>query len=253
MTHTPEMFEAALTTWREWQDSPWGRLRFTLAEVNLAKHIPPRSRILDLAGADGGDAIRLAAQGHDVTIVDFAPAMLAAAQDRAKAHGVQVTCVEADATDMPDADYDVVLCHNLLQYQADPSAALKSAVRSLRPNGILSVMAINRHASPLLAAIRRHDVADALAIVDAVEELTDIFGTTINLHTAESVSVVLEELGCSVQAHYGIRCVNDYITDDDRRHEPQFYAELERLELALTGRHPYMHTARIFQLVASSR
>ncbi|MEV4314475.1 methyltransferase domain-containing protein [Actinocrispum sp. NPDC049592] len=253
MTHTPEMFEAALTTWREWQDSPWGRLRFTLAEANLAKHIPPRSRILDLAGADGGDAIRLAAQGHDVTIVDFAPAMLAAAKQRADEAGVQITCVEADATDMPDADYDVVLCHNLLQYQADPSAALKSAVRSLRPNGILSAMAINRHASPLTTAVRELDLVGALDAVTATEADTQTFSAKITLYTAEEIAEVLEALGCEVRAHYGIRCVSDYITDDDRKREPQFYAELERLELALTGRHPYMHTARIFQLVASSR
>ncbi|MFJ8470125.1 hypothetical protein [Streptomyces swartbergensis] len=29
-----------------------------------------------------------------------------------------------------------------------------------------------------------------------------------------------------------------------------FYADLERLELATTARHPYMHTARLFQLTA---
>jgi S-adenosylmethionine-dependent methyltransferase len=253
VTHTPEMFDDALATWQRWQESPWGRLRFTLAETNLNRHIGPASKILDLAGADGGDAIRLAAQGHDVTIVDFAPAMLAAAQERATAAGVHITCVEGDATQPRDGDYDVVLCHNLLQYLDDPVTALKAAVRSLRPNGFLSVMAINRHAEALTVAIRQNDPGKALSALTATEAPTHTFATKITLHTAEEIADILASLGCPVRAHYGILSVCGYLADDGRKHDPEFFAELERLELALTTRPPYMHTARIFQLVASSR
>jgi S-adenosylmethionine-dependent methyltransferase len=254
VTHTPETFDAALAAWQQWQESPWGRLRYTLAKANLDRHLEPASDILDLAGADGGDAIRLARQGHRVTIVDFAPAMLAAATKRAEAAGVEVTCVEADATDLPDdiGVYDVVVCHNLLQYQADPTVALQAAVNALRPKGFLSVMAINRHSTPLTAAIRQNDLTAAYAALSTNEAQTDTFGTTITLHTADEVAAILDGLGCPVRAHYGIRSVCDYITDDERKHDPAFYADLERLELALTDRPPYMHTARIFQLVAQS-
>jgi 2-polyprenyl-3-methyl-5-hydroxy-6-metoxy-1,4-benzoquinol methylase len=254
VTHTPETFEAALTAWQQWQESPWGRLRYTLAKANLDRHLEPGSDILDLAGADGGDAIRLARQGHRVTIVDFAPAMLAAATKRAEDAGVTVKCVQADANDLPAdiGDYDVVLCHNLLPYQADPANALQAAVNSLRPNGFLSVMAVNRHAIPLTAAIRQNDLTAAYAALSTKEAQTGIFGTTIILHTADEIAAILDRLGCPVRAHYGIRSVCDYITDDERKHDPAFYADLERLELALTDRPPYMHTARIFQLVARS-
>ncbi|MCX4515427.1 hypothetical protein OHA27_34945 [Streptomyces sp. NBC_01619] len=54
-------------------------------------------------------------------------------------------------------------------------------------------------------------------------------------------------------AHYGIRSFCDYITDDARKHGSSFYADLERLELAVTARPPYMHTARLFQLTAWKR
>jgi S-adenosylmethionine-dependent methyltransferase len=165
---------------------------------------------------------------------------------------VEITCVRADATNLP-ADigaYDVVLCHNLLQYQPNPVPALKAAVNTLRPDGVLSVMAINRHAVPLVTAVRGTDPVAALAALDSTEAQTDTFGTTITLHTAEEITTALTDLGCRVVGHYGIRSVSDYIVDDARKHEPEFYADLERLELALTDRAPYQHTARIFQLVA---
>ena len=42
----------------------------------------------------------------------------------------------------------------------------------------------------------------------------------------------------------------DYIVDDERKDDPAFFAELERLELAMADRMPYLLTARFFHLVA---
>ncbi|MEU9111105.1 hypothetical protein AB0D04_04695 [Streptomyces sp. NPDC048483] len=80
MAEAHQKFTTAMATWQEWQDAPWGRLRYAIAEANLVRQLPGPGtgplRILDLAG-DGGDALRLAARGHHVTVADHAPAMLA--------------------------------------------------------------------------------------------------------------------------------------------------------------------------------
>ncbi|MFF7644413.1 hypothetical protein [Streptomyces canus] len=88
MPEAAEKFDIAMAAWQEWQDAPWGRLRHAIAEANLARHLGGDGgplRILDLAGGDGGDAVRLAARGRHVTIVDYAPAMLAAATESTSA------------------------------------------------------------------------------------------------------------------------------------------------------------------------
>jgi S-adenosylmethionine-dependent methyltransferase len=257
---TQSSFDQALDTWRVWQESPWGRLRYVLAEFNLQRHLAPLGkgplRVLDLAGADGGDALRLLRRGHHVTVVDFAPGMLAAAHERARAAGVheQLSTVEADVLDLPDAvtgsRYDVVLCHNLLQYLDDPQPALRSAASLVRTGGVLSVMAINRHATPLNLAVRSLDPAAALAALDRRTAHGETFDSELTLYTAEEIEPLLAELGCVDIEHCGIRTVNDHIVDDARKHEPDFYESLEALELALTNRHPYPHTAKIFQLLA---
>ncbi|MEE1761368.1 hypothetical protein PUR53_20380 [Streptomyces sp. SP18BB07] len=158
--------------------------------------------------------MRLAARGHRVTIVDHAPTMLAAATERAVAEGVTelITCVEADATDL---------------------------LSPLRAGGLVSVMAISRHSAPLNIAVREMDPAAALA---ADQARTQMFNSALTLHTADEIIPTLRKLGCRDIAHYGIRSFCDYITDDARKHEPDFYADLERLELATTARPPYMHT-----------
>ncbi|MGW0628558.1 class I SAM-dependent methyltransferase [Streptomyces sp. NPDC002758] len=263
MPEAPEKFNTAMTTWQEWQDAPWGRLRYTIAEANLARHLDGLGggplRILDLAGGDGGDAMRLAALGHHVTIVDYAPAMLAAATERASTAGLTelITCVRADVTALPvdlvNGAFDVVLCHNLLQYVDDVPGTLTTALAPLKPGGLFSMMAINRHSAALNIAVRETDPAAALAALGTDQARTQMFNSAVSLHTAEEIIPVLQSLGCKNVQHYGIRSFCDYITDDARKYDPAFYAALEQLELATTARPPYMHTARLFQLTARKR
>ncbi|MFE2877328.1 class I SAM-dependent methyltransferase [Streptomyces roseus] len=263
MPEAPGKFDTAMTTWQEWQDAPWGRLRYAIAEANLVRHLDGLGdgplRVLDLAGGDGGDAMRLAARGHHVTIVDYAPAMLAAATERAAAGGLTqlIDCVQADVTALPaglaEGRFDVVLYHNLLQYVDDVPATLARALTPLRPGGLFSTMAINRHSAALNIAVREMDPAAALAALDTDQARTQMFDTALTLHTAEEIIPLLRGLGCQDVQHYGIRSFCDYITDDARKHDPSFYADLERLELATTALPPYMHTARLFQLTARKR
>ncbi|MFJ5831200.1 class I SAM-dependent methyltransferase [Streptomyces sp. NPDC093089] len=264
MAQDHDTFDTAMATWQEWQDAPWGRLRYTLAEVNLVRHLDDGTaggplRILDLAGGDGGDAIRLAARGHHVTVVDLAPAMLTAAEARAEASGLsdRITCVRADVRTLPPditaGAFDVVLCHNLLAHVDDVPGTLTTALAPLKHGGLFSVMAINRHSEPLNIAVRRLDPAAALAALDSDRLRNDMFDTDLTLHTAEEVTSLLEALGCQDVHHYGIRTFCDYLTDDARKYDPTYYADLERLELATTALPPYARTARLFQLTARKK
>ncbi|MCI4062082.1 methyltransferase domain-containing protein [Micromonospora sp. R77] len=261
MSNPPDpTFEPGLDAWRDWQEAPWGRLRYAQAEANLARHLPAApARILDLAGGDGADAVRLAGLGHHVTIVDNTPGMLAAARSRFAEAGLadRVRLVEADVTATPahlggDA-YDVVLCHNLIQYLSDPAAMIATARRAVRLGGSVSVMAINPASEPLFRATRDLDPAAALAALDADEAMGRTFGITVRHWPAERVAQWLTDSDCRLVGHYGIRAVNDYVRDNERKQDPEFFDALLRLELALSDRMPYPLIARFYHLIAEAR
>jgi len=62
---------------------------------------------------------------------------------------------------------------------------------------------------------------------------------------------LLTSHGYRVAAYYGIRCLCDYWGDNTRKADPATFADLQRLEFALTDRHPYNLLARYLHIVAA--
>jgi SAM-dependent methyltransferase len=250
-------FDSRLDAFQQWQASPWGRLRYSVTEANLLRHLDSTpQRMLDVAGGNGLEAVRLAARGHEVTVLDPAGAMLSDAMRRAEALDVadRLHVVQAGAEDAPELfgkdSFDVVLCHNLLQYVEDRPAVLGAIMAPLRANGLLSVLAPNADSDPMRTAIRRLDPRRALSELDSELSYVDLFDIDLPACTAAETMGHLTELGFGLIVRYGVRCVCDYIVDDERKSDPSFFAELERLELAMADRMPYLLTARFFHLVA---
>lgn len=48
---------------------------------------------------------------------------------------------------------------------------------------------------------------------------------------------------------YGIRAICDFMADNERKFDPEFYAQLEQLELAVNNKHPYKLLARFYHFV----
>jgi ubiquinone/menaquinone biosynthesis C-methylase UbiE len=97
--------------------------------------------VLDL-GSGSGDVALLAAElvgpTGQVVGVDSNPAIVATARERARAAGLaQVTFIASDFRDVALAqDFDAVVGRFVLEYQADPVAALRSALGALRADGL---------------------------------------------------------------------------------------------------------------------
>lgn len=237
----------------QWRLSPLERLRHTLTEANLARHWGDEpSRVLDVAGGNGVTAVRLAAEGHEVTVLDPAGAMLRTAIELAEAHGVvdRLHVVQAGAQDAPEVfaehEFDLVLCHNLLHYAEsalERELVLAAIMAPLRPGGLLSVLGPNEDFGPVQAVVR--DRAPELAL----RELDGVGSEWSSPGTVGEVVAALVALGVDEVVRYGVRCVSDLVPDDDAD-DPAYLADLERLELALSDRMPHLLTARYYHLIA---
>jgi arsenite methyltransferase len=115
--------------------------------VREALAAAPGERILDIGCGPGFYARELLEEiGPDGSIVavDASPDMLALARRRCEGHG-NVTFREGNAVALPvdDRDFDAALCVQVMEYVADPAAALAEMHRALRPDGRLLVWDID--------------------------------------------------------------------------------------------------------------
>ncbi len=135
-THEKKTFFATYDWAKTWQDLPWAHDEPTLFLSEICRRRKP-GRALDIGCGAGTDSVFLAAQGWQVTALDFMPKALEYTQKRATEAGVSVRAVEADITEwQPDGRYDLVLDHGLL-HNMDPvrhAAYRKTVLAALGPD-----------------------------------------------------------------------------------------------------------------------
>jgi ubiquinone/menaquinone biosynthesis C-methylase UbiE len=97
---------------------------------------------LDAGCGTGFLSLELAARGHRVTGIDFAPAMLAEARRKAAAQSLAIRFEEADAEQLPfpNASFDLVVSRHVLWTLPHPEAAIDEWLRVLRPGGRLAIV-----------------------------------------------------------------------------------------------------------------
>jgi S-adenosylmethionine-dependent methyltransferase len=250
-------FDDKIANWKREMELPWGKLKYRLGQSNLAKHLGRRQmNILDAGGGNGLDSIPFAKQGHFIDIVDYSREMLADVQHRALEEGVQdyITTRLADIRNVsdyfPPSQFDLVLCHNILQYMEDVPALLGNLSSLLRPGGVISVISINRYSTPYQAAFLDGDLTKALLQLDTRISTARIFGAVMTSYSAEEMKELLVRAGLAPEGEYGIRCICDYWGDNERKMNPAIFEQMEQLEFALTDLYPYKLLARYFQIVA---
>ncbi|WP_084654701.1 NUDIX domain-containing protein [Nocardia altamirensis] len=256
---TPQAaFDRHLDAFRSYQATPWGRLRYEQVAANLARHVPNAPvKVLDTGGGNGLDALHLAVLGHHVTILDPSQASLDEAVTLAAEHGCAdliQTCladIEALADGAAGDSFDLVMAHNVLQYVPDRAAALAAMAAVLTPGGLLSVLIPNPASDPLIAAVRRGELAEAIRLLDAPTRHTLTYNVEVEAVTATELAADIVTAGMGRPVRYGVRAVCDLISDGEAKNDPRYFTELLQLETLLATRHPYLDTARFAHLIAT--
>jgi ubiquinone/menaquinone biosynthesis C-methylase UbiE len=115
------------------------RVRRAWAELLLPLIGSRGQRVVDLGCGTGTLSTLLAAEGHQVTGVDFSVEMIRRAERKATREGVTATFLVADASapPLPAGSVDVVLSRHVLWAMPDPRAALAAWTGLLDGDGRL--------------------------------------------------------------------------------------------------------------------
>jgi ubiquinone/menaquinone biosynthesis C-methylase UbiE len=103
-------------------------------------------QVLDVGCGAGVDAVRFARAGARVTAVDIAPAAVDLATKNFSYQGLSAELLTADGEHLPfpDASFDFVFAHGVVQYTTDDQALVRECRRVLRPGGVAVFQVYNR-------------------------------------------------------------------------------------------------------------
>ncbi len=253
-----ERFQTGAAKYAAYLETPEGRLRLDLAFANLQEFLPldTRScRALDLGCGTGAIGVRLARLGLHVTLLDASQSMLDFAERAAREAGVaeRITLTHGDANQWADlfgaASFDLILCHNVLEFVDDPSVLLRGAARALRvSSGIISVLVRNQPGEVLKAALLNGDLAAAERSLTAEWGDEALYGGRVRLFTAESLRAMLLESSFAVIAERGVRVISDYLPPKVSRSDE--YDRIFNLERKLGKRPEFAAVARYTHCLA---
>jgi 2-polyprenyl-3-methyl-5-hydroxy-6-metoxy-1,4-benzoquinol methylase len=145
--------------------------------------------------------------------------------------------------------FDVILCHNLLEYVDDPGAVLHSAAGVLRDSSsILSLLVRNQAGEVLKAAIQAGNLATAEDCLTAEWGQESLYGGRVRLFTPDNLRSMLKAASLAAIAERGVRVLADYLPP--RISRACEYERIFRLERKLGSRPEFAAVARYTQWLA---
>jgi phosphatidylethanolamine/phosphatidyl-N-methylethanolamine N-methyltransferase len=108
--------------------------------ARIALRLGPESSVLEVATGTGNLALGLASTYMRIDAIDFAPKMIAIAENKArqkKIDNVRFLVEDAGRMPFPSESYDVVIIANALHIMPEPEKALREIYRVLKKDGVL--------------------------------------------------------------------------------------------------------------------
>ena len=126
-------------------DYRYDKLRYLPQLVDFSAY--QGQRLLEVGCGIGTDLVRFATGGACVTGVDLAQTAIDLAHQNFALHGLtaeELRVANGEALPYPDATFDVVYGHGVVQYTADAAQLIRECHRVLKPGGTGIFMVYNR-------------------------------------------------------------------------------------------------------------
>ena len=233
--------------------SPKGKIRLHHLWNDFNEFLPNHHNrpldIIDVGCGVGHFAAKLAQKGHHLTLVDVSSIMLEQSKAYFKEESVDISRVQwvneswQEFGNKHKKQYDVVLSHAVLEWVADPEAALKMLTSLVKPNGHLSLMFYNRNSLVMRNAIR----GNFYKVFDGQFGGDDSSLTPDYPLDPKDVFQWLEQSPFSVLTKTGIRVFYDYLPGDIEKNRS--YEDVLKLESLYCKQEPFLSLGRYIHVL----
>ena len=108
-------------------------------------------------------------------------------------------------------EFDLIICHETIEYVDDPLRAFNIITRVLKPRGRLSLVFMNRYGLIARKVIVEENVKGAMETFDVDEFDTSLHHGRGRLYADAEITALLEPLGYNVEGLYGLLVFSEFI------------------------------------------
>jgi len=213
----------SVENYRNMVEQPWGKMFYEQIFTQLELSADERLKILDFGAGFCITSKHYAAE-HDVTSIEPNEEMYSV---RFEGDYTLITKGIEYLTMVEDNTYDVVICHNVLEYADDKDTILKELGRVLKPGGKLSIIKHNVFGRALASAVFGDDPKASLNLLSGESE-DSMFGNR-DVYPNEYLTDFYEGT-MTLEEVYGIRAFFGLSKNNEIKYTDEWYDAMLELE-----------------------
>lgn len=200
-------------------------------------------RILDFGSGIGVTANYYAEENDVVAVEPSEESVLQRWDD----HSYHQIIGSTDALrNMEDESFDVIFCHNVLEYAPDREEILREFYRLLKPQGIISLVKHNRSGRVMQMVVLLNEFEKADALLNGEDGCTSTYGT---IHYYEDEDIIKWCSGLRIRETLGIRTFWDLQQRQECHKDPAWQEKMIEAELRVSQIQQYRDIAFFHHLI----
>jgi len=220
---------------------PWELLLKRILWTQIGRF--QNKRILDFGSGIGVTANHYAAENNVVAVEPSEESVL----QRWDEHSYRQIVGSTDVLRaMEDASFDVIFCHNVLEYAPDREAVLREFYRLLKPDGIISLVKHNRPGRVMQMVVLLNEFEKADALLNGEDGCASAYGT---IHYYEDGDITKWCSGLQIKETYGIRTFWDLQQNQECHKDRAWQEKMIEAELRVSKIRPYRDIAFFHHLI----
>ena len=159
--------------------------------------------------------------------------------------------IQGDVTKLSDFDdntFDMIICHNVLEYIEDKKHVLDELHRVLKPQGVLSIVKHNRAGRVMQMAVLLDELEKANELLDGKNSTASKFGA-IRYYEDEMISEWSP--GLTIKDCFGIRTFWDLQQNQEKHNSEEWQNRMMQLEMRVSQMDEYRKIAFFQHLLVS--
>lgn len=236
----------SIDDYRKLVEQPWGKMFYDTIYEQLNLPMDRRLEILDY-GAGFCVTADHYAQIHNVTAIEPSGEM---SKRRFQTNNYRFLTGDIEKLrTMPGDYYDVVICHNVLEYADDKEEILKELIRVLKPEGKLSVIKHNMAGRIVAAAVFDDDPELAVRLLNSEQKTGENFFGSRNVYEDDFLLNIAGNYKLICDHVYGIRTVFALSKNNEIKYTDKWYRNMLKLELSLCDAEEYKNISFFHHLI----